>query len=321
MQYCMALPRNIMESTENPIMVSLQASDDHHVPMGEPIKQPEKPDDYDPFFWKHVIFTSAFYGAVGIWPSRDNIQTIADPNAFEDVLVADLLGGSIQLGHRIGECNYPLLRHTYREGDELILKADRPIAPIDRCYQTGCALGYTKSSFAGKSWYYVLSLPAAGYTPDFTPSDLGAAKSLVYDWDTGTAFVRDAESPVELLREAKHQYFVVAPLLANGMAVVGDPGKFVTMADKRISSVEATKEGVRVGVVSNQEWNPVTTGYAGQRPAGVEVGNTELEALSSLDHLKVAKSGWFWDYQTKLWHVKVDFTGAANMQTRVFSIH
>ncbi len=32
MQYCMQLPRNIMESTENPIMVSVQGSWDHHIP-------------------------------------------------------------------------------------------------------------------------------------------------------------------------------------------------------------------------------------------------------------------------------------------------
>jgi hypothetical protein len=321
MQYCMALPRNIMESTENPVMVSLQATEDHHVPMAEPHQQPHNPDNHDPFFWKHVIFASAFYGAVGIWPSRDNIQTIADPNALEDTLVANLLGGSIQLGHRIGECNFDLLRHTYRQGDGLILKADRPISPIDRCYQEGCAVGYTESTLAGKSWYYVLSLPSAGYTPKFTPADLGAGNSVVYDWDTGTAFTRQADSAVGLVRESKHQYFVVAPLLPNGMAVIGDTEKFVTMADMRISLVEVTQEGMQVGVASNQGWNPVTVGYAERRPTGAEAGNLKLEELSSLDRLKKAKSGWFWDYQTKLWHVKVDFAGAVNMETRTFSIH
>jgi len=235
--------------------------------------------------------------------------------------VANLLGGSIQLGHRIGECNFDLLRHTYREGDGLILKPDRPIVPIDRCYQDGCALGYTESNFAGKRWYYVLSLPAAAYALNFTPADLGAGKSVVYDWDTGTAFTRNSDSPVALAREAKHEYFVVAPILPNGMAVIGDPEKFVTMADMRIASVEATQEGVQVGVLSNQEWNPVTVGYAGRRPAGVEAGNVKLEEVSSLDRLKAAKSGWFWDYQTMLWHVKMDFAGAANMETRIFRIH
>jgi tetratricopeptide (TPR) repeat protein len=39
-QYFMQLPRNVMESTENPVMVSLQATDDHHVPMAESHKEP-----------------------------------------------------------------------------------------------------------------------------------------------------------------------------------------------------------------------------------------------------------------------------------------
>jgi hypothetical protein len=320
-QYCMQLPRNILESTENPVMVSLQASEDHHVPMAEPQKQPGNPDNHDPYFWKQVIFTSAFYGAVGIWPSRDNIQTIADPNAFEDTLLANLLAGSIQLGHRLGECNLDLLRHTYRDGDGLVLKPDRPVVPLDRCYHSGCALGYTQSDHGGKSWYYVLSLPSAGYAESFRPSDLGGGKSVVYNWDTGTAFTRDSDSPISLIPETKHEYFVVAPMLSNGMAVIGDTQKFVTMADMRVASVDSTDREVRVGVVSNQESNPVTVGYAPRRPAGVETRNSVLEELSSLDRLKMAKSGWFWDYQTKLWHVKVDFAGATNMETRFFRIH
>jgi hypothetical protein len=110
-------------------------------------------------------------------------------------------------------------------------------------------------------------------------------------------------------------------MLSNGMAVIGDTQKFVTMADMRVASVDSTDREVRVGVVSNQESNPVTVGYAPRRPAGVETRNSVLEELSSLDRLKMAKSGWFWDYQTKLWHVKVDFAGATNMETRFFRIH
>ncbi len=314
MQYCMQLPRNIMESTENPIVVSVQASWDHHIPTPQ--------QDDDPYVWKHLIFTSAFYGAVGIWPSRDNIQTMADANAFEDVLMANLLGGEIQLGHRIGECNFELVRKTYREGDELVLKADRPIMPLDRCYLEGCAVGYTTSERNGQKWFYVLSLPRSGYLGDFRTSDLGVGgQCAVYNFDTQRVTIVDASTLISLQREAKHEYFVVAPLLANGMAVVGDAEKFVTMGEKRIASVEVTGEGLQVGVISNREWNPVTVGYAGRRPLGVEVGNTRLEEMSSLDQLKAAKAGWYWDHQTNLWHVKVDFASAANMEARVFSIH
>lgn len=319
MQYCMQLPRNIMQSTENPMIISAQGSWDHHVDMAEPHK---KERDDDSYVWKHLIFTSAFYGAVGIWPSRDNIQTVADPNAFEDVLLANLLGGEIQLGHRIGECNFDLVKKTYREGDGLILKADRPIAPLDRCYLEGCAMGYTESERDGRKWFYVLSLPGAGYLRAFSVSDLGVSgKWAVYNFDTQLVSIEDASTLINLQREAKHEYFIVAPILENGMALIGDTEKFVSMAETRIESVEATGDWVRVGVISDQAWNPLIVGYAPRRPAGAEVGGKELEEVSSLDRLQRGKSGWFWDYQSKLWWVKVDFNDAQDMETRWFRIH
>lgn len=321
MQYCMALPRNILQSTENPIMVSLQATDDHHVPMAEPKKEPANPDNHDPYFWKHVIFTSAFYGAVGIWPSRDNIQTVADPNAFEDVLVANLLAGSIQLGHRLGECNFNLLKKTYREADGLILKPDRPITPIDRCYKESCSVGYTASSHGARTWYYVLSLPAAGYTRYFSPSDVGAnANMAVYDWDNGVVSIKSPESIIDLQREAKHQYFVVAPVFHNGMAVIGDTSKFITMADGRVEAVDARGKSLHVSVVASARGNAIITGYAPARPPSVSRDGRQLEEVSSLERLERAHSGWFWDYQTKMWHVKLDWSNSSELATKSFDI-
>lgn len=321
MQYCMTMPRNVFQSTENDTVVSLQGSEDHHVPAAESPPDFEDPDYYDPFFWKQAIFASAFYGAVGLWPSRDNIQTIADPNAFEDTLLSNLMGGSIQLGNRIGEFNFKLLKHTYREGDELILKADRPISPIDRCYQSGCALGYTESDIGGRTWYYVLSLPAAGFTPEFSPADLGSeSTSVVYNWDSGAAAIRAAEQSVVLARADKHQYFVVAPLFQNGVAVLGDVSKFVSMADARIASVEPNASGVRVGVIANSANSPIITGYSVQLPASVSLDGNVLARVSSLERLKRAQSGWFWDYQTKLWRVKADFSASTAYMTKTFEI-
>jgi hypothetical protein len=267
------------------------------------------------------MFTDAFYGAVGLWPSRDNMQTQGDPNAWEDMLVANLAGGEIQLGHRMGECNFDLVRKTYREGDELILKADRPLVPLDRCYVEGCAVGYTFSERNGEKWFYVLSLPPAGPLGGFRLSDLGGSgRWLVYNYDTGVATVVDAGAAVPLQAHAKHEYFIVAPILKNGMAVIGDTAKFVTMADMRVASVEVSPAALRLGVISNQEWNPVIVGYADRPPAGVEVGEAKLQEVSSLDRLKAAKSGWFYDPLTKLWHVKIDFLGVAGMDTRFFTI-
>jgi hypothetical protein len=318
MQYCMTLPRNLMESTENPIVVSLQASGDHHVYMAAP--KPEHRDD-DPYTWKHLLFASGLYGALGLWPSRDNIQTVADPNAWEDLLIANLLGGEIQLGHRIGECDFDMVQKTYREGDGLVLKPDRPVVPLDRCYHEGCAVGYTQSEKNGKTWFYVASFPLSGYLPSFRIADLGVAGQwIVYDYDGGFASTFDSTSPIELSPQGKHQYLVLAPLFENRMAVLGDTGKFITMADMRIASVETEGDGLRVGVISNERKNPIITGYSERLPARVEVENRVLEEVSSVKRLMAAQSGWFWDSETQLWYVKVDFCGAAEMKTKVFRI-
>ena len=318
-QYCMQLPRNILQSTENPIVTSLQGSWDHHVPLAAPY--PQHQDD-DPYVWKHLIFTSAFYGAVGIWPSRDNIQTVADPNAYEDVLLANLMGGEIQLGHRIGECDFELVRKTYREGDGLILKPDRPIAPIDRCYFEGGVVGYTESSHNGNIWYYVLSLPPAGYLSEFCPQDLGGkGRWAVFNHDTGEVSIVGAASPIALRRGAKHEYFVLAPLFENEVAVFGDVEKLITMAEKRISAVVALPKGVRVEVVSGQAHSPIVVGYSAGRPSKVEVGEKELNEVSSQKRLRISREGWSWDDETKLWYVKMDFGDVTEMASRSFSIY
>jgi hypothetical protein len=318
MQYCMGLPRNIMESTENPIVTGLQATHDHHAPMAEP--QPSHMDE-DPYSWKHVIFTSAVYGAVGLWPSRDNTQTVADPNAWEDILLANLMGGEIQLGHRIGEANFDLIRKTYREGDDLVLKPDHPMAPLDRCYIEQCALAWTSSEIDGRKWFYLLNLPYSGHLDSLSMDNLHVSgKWAVYNFDGHSVSVVDPTTPIRLQQTVKHEYLVAAPILPNGMAVLGDVSKFVTMANMRIASVAASETGVDVGVIANSSKSPLIAGYSKIRPNSVASGGQNLIEQSSLDRLERAQSGWFWDQQNGLWYVKVDFAATPQMSTLVFRV-
>jgi hypothetical protein len=56
----------------------------------------------------------------------------------------------------------------------------------------------------------------------FCPADLGGAgRWAVYNLETRVVFIKDASAPIPLEHEAKHEYFVVAPLLENGIAVIG----------------------------------------------------------------------------------------------------
>jgi hypothetical protein len=168
----------------------------------------------------------------------------------------------------------------------------------------------------------VLSLPPAGYLHSLSVSDLGVGgRWAVYNFDTGAASLLDATSVLGLRPEVKHEYFVVAPVFENGMAVVGDTTKFVTMADMRINSVRVEGNSLRVGVTASEAESPIITGYAEVRPTAVEAENTSLQEMSSLNRLNVAKTGWFWDGQTKLWYVKLNFVGAHEMVTKSFRMH
>lgn len=317
MQYCMQLTRNILESTENHTMISLQGTWDHHAHKTKTANV-EANDNYT---WKHLLFMNTLYGSLGIWPARDNVQPLADPNGYEDILLSNLTAGPVELGHRIGESFPELLRKTFREGDGLLLKPDRPITPIDRCYIEGGVIGYTESDICQTKWYYVLSLPSSGFCPEFTCHDLYASGlHVVYNYRTGNAAVRNECEPVRLCREAKHEYFIVAPVLPNGMAVIGDTDKFVTMADKRIDSVTADNCTVSIKVFSNESWNPIITGYSPIIPEIVKCRDNLLEYTYSLELLKRMKSGWTWDSITKLWFVKMDFSDTGEMTSRGFTI-
>jgi hypothetical protein len=73
-------------------------------------------------------------------------------------------------------------------------------------------------------------------------------------------------------------------------------------------------------VTGNEKDSPIITGYAKEQPEAVEEGGKPLDEVSSLGRLKMAKFGWFWDGQTRLWHVRVNFSGITNVETKQCTI-
>jgi len=70
--------------------------------------------------------------------------------------------------------------------------------------------------------------------------ELGINKSVVaYDWRAKRASVVVGSYALPAIEHLYgHDYIVFAPILSNGMALIGETDKFVTMADKRIQSVK-----------------------------------------------------------------------------------
>ena len=83
------------------------------------------------------------------------------------------------------------------------------------------------------------------------------------------------------------------------MALFGDTGKFVSMAEQRIAAVESSTKSICVGVIASREESPILVGYSPRRPSGMEMGDRRLDEAVSGELLKAARSGWFWDPQTE----------------------
>ena len=97
------------------------------------------------------------------------------------------------------------------------------------------------------------------------PARSSAADVVAWDWRKGAAtrLAPDAAIPVSLGREG-WAFYVLAPVLGSGLAVIGDVTKFVTAGDARIE-VSETSTGVRL-VVKGAGERITVTGWADVAP-------------------------------------------------------
>jgi hypothetical protein len=133
-------------------------------------------------------------------------------------------------------------------------------------------------------------------TGDVDLADLGESAPsgdvVVWDWRTGVATPSrsDGSWTCTLASEA-WAFHVVAPVLAGGIAVVGDVSKFVTAGDARVV-VSQFGGGVRVMVKGANE-RVTITGWAQRPPTRVD-GDVQHDADSGVWTADVAvpARGW-----------------------------
>lgn len=130
-QYCMALPRHILQSLEIPRVTHARASDDYATHLRDPKRST----------W-NIGVSSLFADAVGIAPFKDVFwSTTSQPGApygsgqmeiFPDreILIATLSTGPVGPGDGIQYVNATRIMKCCRQ-DGLILKPDRPLTAIN----------------------------------------------------------------------------------------------------------------------------------------------------------------------------------------------
>lgn len=271
-QLTMAGAAHLMDAVDLPSVTSVRTSIDY------------KADAPKTGFWPQFHTVNMVAAAVGIWPFKDNFQS-AERWGEEESLISALSAGMVGVGDRIGSTRTDLVLRTCRS-DGLLLKPDRPATPIDamflphdRPYLTAT---YSDRKALGR-WHYLAAyhiergdedrraiddlFAAVAYsggkvgemfviperierwTVDLE-ADLGIRdRVVVYDFETGTADAVEESFSLRPTTEAfRHRYVVIAPIQDNGLALIGERTKWVTLADRRFEAIGIEEDGIRVRV-------------------------------------------------------------------------
>ena len=273
MQYCMALPRHILQGSLYNNLLTTRASDDTFVPAR----------------WDQFIYDSRFASALGTWPWTD----VYFSSAIRSLLIGTLSAGPVGVGDALGTVSAANLSKSVR-ADSVIVKPDVPLVPLDFNYVNdaqGRNLPLVSSTYTdhnGFREYYVFAYARTSANPNasFTPAQLGmSSNAYVYDYFNETGIVVTAGNSFNFTTTTPDaitggSYFIVSPIGPSGIAFVGDVNKFVTAGKKRIS-VLSDSGSLQVTVAFAAGENDVTLlGYSPLYAPQVTVSNGSTGPVS-----------------------------------------
>ncbi len=212
-----------------------------------------------------------------------------------------------------------------------------PIVTAFQLYQDRPALIFAQrfpKGFKGYSngdW----TVPSVAF-PQFVSNNWGVPQNL-YSWTSGGMWSHrlawgDAfsnEGSVDpLVASAPNYTTIILSSFANYLTATQQSRPLPVTGQIARGSISCGIEGLVQHLPAGFEHQHIlvagrgihNTFYASSRLGGVETDGKQLQELSSLERLKKANSGWFWDYQTKMWHVKLDFGDSPNIVAKVFRV-
>jgi hypothetical protein len=247
-QYCLPLARHFLQSSLYNNVLTMRVSPDHFARSD----------------WDWFLYTSRLAAAVGIWPYTD----VFNSTETDNLLLSTLSAGIVGIGDPIGAESKTNLFQSIRT-DGVIVKPDVPIVPLDQMYaldaqnQNAPMIASTYTDHGAMKAVYVFAYKRGTNTAiSFNPSSLGLTGSVyVYNFFTHTGQVVAAGSNYnDTVNDAS--YYIVVPIGPSGIAFLGDPGKFVSLGQKRISQL--TDNGTLQATISfsrGERYVPLT-GYS-----------------------------------------------------------
>jgi hypothetical protein len=265
--------------------------------------------------WAWFCTTNALARALGLMPFKDVFR--ADPAIVGDhgepeALLSALSTGPVGLGDRVGRFDPALAKRTCR-ADGTLIKPHVPIAATSRSMLVSAGsrpvlmTAESHSDHPAGRWAYVMTMRCSPgddpVTGDVALADLGesapAGDVVVWDWRAGSARRMGADGHwTASLAQEQWTYHVVAPVLAGGIAVIGDVSKFVPAGDARIEVTEraggSTGSASTVRIVVKGAGERVTiTGWAERSPSRSDgqVDHDRATGIWTTD-VDVPERGW-----------------------------
>ena len=273
MQYCMTLPRHYLQGAKYENLTSVRVSD----------------DGFGRSRWSDYLYVSMLAGALKEWPWVDVFMSKQTPNIIQATLTAGMVG----VGDAMGDFNKDNILCVARP-DGAIVKPDRPIAPTDASIlaeasrKPDAMIAATYSQHGDRKTAYVFAFPRAKDRTDlhFTAADVGLSGDVwVYDWKNKTGQKLSAgetfsgsfgSEAIIANKDPSWAYFIVAPISKNGIALIGDQGKFASMGVQRVQTCEESQEALKLTLrFAPGERDIVLHGFASAAPV---VSATEATA-------------------------------------------
>lgn len=255
-QYCMCLPWYYLQGAKYDNVTTIRPSEDR----------------LERSKWDWFLYTSRLATSVGIWPWTDVFMS----SETDNLLVATLSAGMVGTGDELGSENKANLLWSVRP-DGVIVKPDVSLLPLDQNYIAAAngrkspmvAYAHTDHPAFRTAYVFCYQTPGGDRGGEFVPKDLGLVGDVaVYDVRGGSAVRQPATKPFRFtLAEQGSAYFVVVPVMPDGLAFLGDTAKFVSNGRQRIASLAHTGRRLTADVAfSVTEQTVELFGYAPTAP-------------------------------------------------------
>jgi hypothetical protein len=271
MQFCMAPAGFFLQNVKlGPIVSHARCSGDYLA--GAP----------KTYFWPKFFKTSMLAWAVGFYPFKDCYMTTpgqrtlrSEKYGVQETLISNLSAGPVGPGDKIGYMDRELLMRTCR-ADGLLLKPDRPAMPIDEMFldTEKPFIVTTFSEHTDKLWHYVAAFnlyPREYNDKSITLDQLGIQDEVViWDWKNRKILTgADRINFPEKMKKNEYEYYIVAPKLRNGMALIGETEKFVTVSSKRFKEIKPAESALMLRLKGVPEEKIKLAFYCPARPRGI----------------------------------------------------